>query len=155
MRAGADVNNGTVRKPLPGAMIDLATEGVRNLRSRAEVVTAVRRVMLSACRAGWAWADVHSLLTDTSRRRLAAQIATGRGDRPLSKATLNALLLRWWDEATAYAAQHPAWSRDDALAFLDTVQESLDGSAVPDLDRQVLQVVLDLARHQVVPRRVV
>jgi hypothetical protein len=135
------------RRNLPGPMIDLATDGVRRVQRRVEVVTAVRRVMLSAYRAGWSWSEVHQLLTDTSRRRLAKQLQTGRGDRPISAGKVNESLIRWWDDITTYADSAPVWDRERALAFIEEVQEALDASVVPDLDRQVLGVVLDLARR--------
>lgn len=126
-------------------MIDLATDGVRRIQSRGEVVTAVRSVMLSAYRAGWTWPDVHHLLTDTSRRRLAKQLHTGRGDRPIPAGKVNESLRRWWDDVSSLADAEPAWDRAHALTFVREVRESLDASDVPALDRQVLTIVLDLA----------
>jgi len=141
-------------------MIDLATDGVRSLRTRGEVVTAVRRVMFSAQRAGWTWSEVHALLTDTGRRRLAKQLSTGRGDRPIGLGAITKFLQKHWDEISATALAAPAWDRTDALHFLDLVQDELDTADLPALDRQLLQLVLDLGRRHgttrpAVPVRVV
>lgn len=128
-------------------MIDLATDGVRRVSSRSEVVTAVRRVMLSAIRAGWTYPEVHRLLTDTRQRKLARQLETGQGGRTIAKGKVNELLQRQWDGASRLVRASPAWDREDALAFVQTVRESLEASSLPDLDRAVIGIACDLAEH--------
>jgi hypothetical protein len=135
------------RRPLPGPMIDLASEGIRGPAvTRSDVVKATRQIMLSAHRAGgWSYADIHVLLTDTTARRLAKQIGTGRGGRPISPGMVMQFLDRHWRETAKVAAERPAWNRDDVEGFIDLVRDAVDGADIPTFDRDVLEVILDLA----------
>lgn len=127
-------------------MIDLATEGIRGAAlTRSDVVRAVRQVMMSAHRNDWSYADTHALLTDQKRRRLAKQIATGRGDRPISAGMVGKFLAKQWDETAEVVAQRPAWTSDDAIAFVEHVRDTLDRAELPEQHRAVMAVVVDLA----------
>lgn len=141
---------------LSGTYLDLITDGLPDVQSRAEVVMAVRRVMLSAHRCGVPESQVFALLTDTEGRRLAAQIATGRGGRKMTTRQRSKFLRDLWEQTRQVAASRPAWSRDDALAAIEYVRDNWTGTeALPAKHRQVLDVVLDLATEYGTTRPVV
>ena len=69
---------------LPGKYLDLLTEGVDLVQRRPpRGRRCPRQVMLSAHRQGIAYTDVYGLLTDTEHRKLAHQLAHGKGGRRL------------------------------------------------------------------------
>lgn len=138
----------TCRGSLPGWAIDLITDGVRGPSlTRFDVVKATRRVMMSAHRCGWSYPDLHHLLTDTRGRRLAQQIAAGRGGRPMPPGLREEFLRRHWDETRREVETRPKWTGDDVLDFIEEVQTSLDASEMAPRDRAVLQLVIDLANQ--------
>jgi hypothetical protein len=132
---------------LPGKHLDLLTDGVDLSRGgRAAVVKAVRRVMLSAHRAGIPYADIHALLTDVDNRKLASQIAHGKGGRLMPRHQREAFLRKHWADTKRVCEARPAWSREDALEAVEYVADNLAGADMDDRERVVLEAVLDLAR---------
>ena len=146
---------------LSGTYLDLITDGLPSPVSRSDVVVAVRSIMLSAHRAGVTYDEVYTLLTDTSSRRLAKQIATGRGGRQIGLSQRRRFIRDLWDQTATLAAERPAWSREDALAAIEFVRENWRTTdELPDRHRAVLNVVLDLATEYgttrpAVPSRIV
>lgn len=131
---------------LSGTFLDLITDGVPHPADRSAVITAVRSVMLSAHRAGVPFHQVQNLLTDTRDRRLADQLATGRGGREISPRQRSQLLHDLWEQTSQVAATRPAWDRDAALAAIEHVRHHWsETEALPDRHQAVLNVVLDLA----------
>ncbi len=134
-------------RALPGVWIDLLTDGVHiGHGGRQPVIKAVRQIMLAAHRLGITYTDLHPLLTDVKRRRLAAQLATGRGGRPIAPGQRERLLRALWDDTAKVAASSPPWTRDDACAAIQHVRDALDDA--DDLDpseRAVMRAVIDLA----------
>lgn len=138
----------TERKALPGWVLDLATEGIRGPSlTRSDVAKATRQIMMSAHRAGHSWGDVHAILTDRKRHRLATQIATGRGGQPISPKAVAKFLDHHWRDTEKVVEARPAWERDDVLSFIEVVQENLHDADVSELDRSILQVIVDLANQ--------
>lgn len=149
-------------RALAGWAVDVITDGVPldGDNPRAQIITAVRSVMLSAHRAEYPWHLMHTLLMDTQARKLAHQLATGRGGRTISPRQRTALLKRLWDDTAKVAQQRPAWDRDKALEAIEFVRDNWHlTEPLPMKWRQVLDVVLDLATQYgttrpVVPSRV-
>lgn len=132
---------------LPGPIVDLMHEGVRDVKNRGDVVRAVRAVMFSAHHHQQSWATIQRELTDEKRNKLAVQIATGRRGSKMNPAQVTKFLHELWDQTANEVASRPAWTADDVLDFLEFVREVLDNSEVPDRDRAVMDVVLDLANQ--------
>ena len=110
---------------------------------------AVRRVMLSAHRGQVPFHQVQDLLSDTKGRRLAAQLATGRGGRQMTAAQRSKFLRDLWAQTGAVAAQRPAWDRDAALAAIEHVRDHWTSTeSLPERHRAILNVVLDLASEK-------
>ena len=131
---------------LSGTYLDLITDGVPQPLDRSSVVTAVRSVMLSAHRAGVPFLQVQDLLIDNKNRRLAAQLATGRGGRLMTLAQRSRFLRDLWRQTGEVAAQRPPWDRDAALAAIEHVRDHWSGTErLPYRHRLILDVVLDLA----------
>lgn len=107
----------------------------------------VRRIMMHAHRKGIDYPEIHRILADPSRFRLAAQIAHGRNGGTTSKPQVARFLSEQWASTAKEVAKRPAWSRDDALDFIEHVSEALDASEVPSKDRAVIEAVLTLARQ--------
>lgn len=147
---------------LPGWALDLATDGVDiSSGGRGAVVLGIRRVMLSAHRHGVAYSDVYALLTDTRARRLAAQIALGRGGRAIPSPQRDKLLRDLWQQTQDEVEKRPAWNRDDAISAIAFIRDHFEGApGLRDKERAVVGVVLDLAEYHgttrpAVPSRVV
>lgn len=135
-------------RALPGPMIDLATEGPRTVTSRADIYRATRSVMLSAHNCGWSWAQIHALLTDTDRRRLAHLIAHGKGGRRIGTRQRDEFLRKLWAETGAWVAAHPAARPDDIADFLDGARIELDKADLPDLHREIVTIALNMAAER-------
>ncbi|GIG21766.1 hypothetical protein Cch01nite_24900 [Cellulomonas chitinilytica] len=131
-------------KPLPGVMVDLVRDGADLAGGRNAVVRALRRVMLSAHRLGWTFADFHELLTQPGSA-LGRQVSTGRGGRPMPRQRCSDFVLRHWNETAQVVAERGPWDRDDVLEFLDFVRKELDGATMDERRRQVLRAVVDIA----------
>lgn len=145
-------------RALAGWALDVITDGVPldGDNPRAQVITAVRSVMLSAHRADYSWHLMQGLLTDTQNRKLAKQLATGRGGREISPRQRTALLKRLWDDTAKVAQERPAWSRNDALDAIEFVRDNWHMTQpLPSKWQQVLAVVLDLATEYATTRPVV
>lgn len=130
---------------LPGPIVDLMRDGCREVRNRGDVVRAVRTVMFSAHHHGQSWPAIQAELTNIKRNRLAEQIATGRRGVKMSPKVVSDFLSKLWTQTTEEVAARPAWTADDVLEFIEYVREVLENSDVPDRDRAVMDVVLDLA----------
>jgi hypothetical protein len=131
---------------LSGTFLDLVTDGVPNPVDRSSVVIAVRSVMLSAHRGKVPFPQVQDLLSDTENRRLAKQLATGRGGRQMTSAQRSRFLRSLWQQTGEIAAQRPAWDRDVALAAIEHVRDHWAGTeALPSRHKAIVDVALDLA----------
>lgn len=131
---------------LSGTYLDLITDGVSPPVDRSSVVGAVRQVMMSAHRGQVPFLQVQDLLLDTKNRRLAAQLATGRGGRPITSLQRSKFLRDVWAQTREFTAKHPAWDRDAALAAIEHVRDHWHGTkSLPPRHQAVLNVVLDLA----------
>ena len=134
---------------ISGTYLDLITDGVPNPFDRSSVVMAVRRVMLSAHRGQVPFQQVQDLLSDTKGRRLAAQIATGRGGRQIARAQRSRFLRDLWAQTGEVASRRPAWNRDTALAAIEHVRDHWAGTeSLPKRHQAILNVVLDLATEK-------
>lgn len=138
---------------LPGVTIDLITDGA-DLRGvepeaiRSKVVAAVRSVMFSAHRAGVPYDTVHTLLTDIKGRRLAEQLATGRGGRTIPIGQRARLLRHQWQEVGRVVAATPSIDREAIQAHLALVRDEVDGAAdMSERERLIMLAVLDLAER--------
>jgi hypothetical protein len=106
----------------------------------------VRAVMMSAHRGGVPYTEVRDLLCDITNRRLAAQLATGRGGRQITITQRSRFLHKLWVQTGDVVAKRPAWDRDAALAAIEHVRDNWSGTdTLPDRHRVILNVVLDLA----------
>lgn len=133
---------------IPGTAMDLLTDGVRSKPlTRPDVVKAVRTFMMSAQRAGEAYPTVHAFLTDTRRRRLAEQLATGRGGRPIDRVTVSKFIENHWNETSKVTSKRLPWNHDDVLNIIEEVAEALEGSELPKRERSVMEAALTLARQ--------
>lgn len=131
---------------LSGTFLDLITDGVPNSGDRSSIVMGVRAVMMSAHRGGVPYTQVQDLLCDITNRRLAAQLATGRGGRQMTITQRSRFLHKLWVQTGDVVAKRPAWDRDDALAAIEHVRDNWSGTdTLPDRHRAILNVVLDLA----------
>jgi hypothetical protein len=130
---------------LPGKYLDLLTEGVDLSNGRSAVVIAVRQVMLSAHRAGIAYTDIYVLLTDVEHRKLAHQVAHGKGGRWLPGLQREVFLRKLWEDTGRLVATRPPWSRADALDAVEFVRDNLEGAQMDPLERSVMTAVLGLA----------
>lgn len=131
---------------LPGKYLDLLTVGVDlSDDGRGAVVRAVRQIMMSAHRHGIPFPDVHLLLTDVEHRKLASQLAHGKGGRLLPRQQREEFLRKQWTETEEVVARRPAWSRDDALSAVEFVRDNLEGADLDHRERAVMQAVLELA----------
>lgn len=141
----AHVTMGRLVGTLPGRMLDRATNG-EPTGGRAAIVKAVRTIMLSAHRNDVPFPDVHALLTDASRHKLAAQIVTGKGGRPIPRAQRDKFLREHWESTAELVAATPAWTPGVAAEFVEFVRDQYDGAATLTGDhRAVMGVVIDLA----------
>jgi len=136
----------TDRGALPGKYVDLLTDGADLSRGgRSAVVLAVRQVMLSAHRHGIPFVDVHVLLTDVEHRKLARQVAHGKGGLRLPRRQREEFLRRHWEETALLAQERPSWSREDALDAVEFVRDNLAGAEMDSRERVVMEAVLQLA----------
>jgi hypothetical protein len=136
--------------PLPTRSLDLLTDGVEISAGGGKyaVTKALRSVMMVAQRAGWNYQDLYPYLTDTKGRKLAAQVATGQGGRPIPAVQRAKFLHRHWDETQRVVDGHPTWTPDDRASVRALVRQSVDES--DDLsaqERVVMAAVLDLADY--------
>jgi hypothetical protein len=133
------------RRALPGWAIDLATDGLPRVSSRAHVVRETRRIMLSAHRAGWPWPDVHALLTDTDRRKFARQIATGRGGRPIARRRRDTFLHQHWADTARLVASTATLTPTDIADHIEAVLGELEHANVSDRWRAIVEAAASLA----------
>jgi hypothetical protein len=131
---------------LSGTFLDLITDGVPPPVDRSAVIKAVRAVMLSAHRGGVPYSQVHDLLCAIAKRRLAVQLATGRGGRKTALRQRSQLLRDLWAQTGEVAATRPHWDRNTALAAIEHVRDRWSATeALPKRHQAVLNAVLDLA----------
>jgi hypothetical protein len=150
-------------RALTGWALDVITNGVPldGENPRGQVIAAVRSVMLSAHRADYPWHLMHTLLMDTNDRKLAQQLATGRGGRTIGTRQRTALLKKLWDDTEKVAQARPAWNRDQALDAIEFIRDNWHlTETLPDKWQQVLGVALQLATEYgttrpAIPSRVV
>lgn len=147
---------------LTGEALDTAVDGLASGQpmTRSDVVLEVRKVMFSGARAGLHWSDIQPYLTDVARYRLAAQFATGRGERPIPTRTRNEFLLKQWADVQKVVAERPAWTPGDIREFIELVREELEHADLSVNQAAVMQVVITLATQigtsrPAVPARVV
>lgn len=136
--------------PLPGPALDLLTVGVSPAELRRDgvgaVIRSLRAVMLSAHRAGVGFTDLHPLLVDVEHRRLAEQLVIRRDGKRRSRAGLERLLHKHWQDTAAVTASGPVWDPDHAAAVIAWYRARLATSnGLCGQDRAVMVVALDLA----------
>jgi|NGEPerStandDraft_6_1074524.scaffolds.fasta_scaffold23549_2 hypothetical protein len=143
----ASVPTASLSRALPGVWLDLLTDGADIRRGgKSAAVRAVRQVMLAAHRAGWEYVDLQPLLTDAKGRKLAAQVATGRGGRKINPRQVDDFLRKHWDGTAKLADAKPTWTHDDVLGAIELVTAAVDAADnLGRRERAVMRAVLDLA----------
>lgn len=135
---------------LTGWALDLAVDGLPGQPeiTRGDVVMAMRKMMFSGARSGMTWADIYPYATDTHRYRLAAQIATGRGGRPIALKVRNRFLQQHWQDVCRVIAERPAWTQADVYGFIEHARDELERASLPPSQATVMDVVVTVAAQK-------
>lgn len=137
-------------RALPARMIDLVRDGVRpaDLRESGEraVYNALVRTAASAQQRGWTYSEWAALLSEV-RSTLGRQVRVRR-DKERTRLAVEKTLRGAWDAAATWLADAPAaFTRDDALAHVETVRRWIEDADadLTDAERQVLAAACDIA----------
>jgi hypothetical protein len=104
--------------------------------------------MMSGARAGLEWSDIQPYLMDTRKYRLASQVATGRGGRPIGARQRNQFLLDQWRDVIKVVDSRPAWSTADVLGFIEHVRDELERADLSANQVAVMEVVVTIAAQK-------
>lgn len=131
----------SVRRALPGPIIDLIRDGVEHPgKNTKKTYAAAVRTAMSAQQRGWGFPDWEALMMEPAST-LGLQMA-------IQRAQYRRSLREAWEHAARRITESPPMTRDDARDFLDDTEMALIEDRNLDFaDRVVVQHVLDRGRE--------